>query len=135
MLEQVMTDQRRRVSGVLVALLGVTMVLWLFRSPEPPFVRVVFVALSILMVPLAYYGTYGILRFNVRVNRITDRALRRACGFFFFGAAGFIVLTATLAVVQVARGSPSIAANCLALGAALGVMRVWDRHVALKTSQ
>ena len=135
MLERVMTDQRRRVTGVLVALLVVTMVLWLSRSPLSLFVRIVFVAVSILMAPLAYYGTYGMLGFNVRVNRISARSLRRACGLFFFGAASFIVLSAILAIVQVAQGRPAMAANVFAFGSVLGVMRAWDRHVALKTPQ
>ena len=135
MLERIMTRHRGRVSSLLVGLLALTMALWLFRSPLPLSTRAVFAAVSVLMAPLAYFGVCGILHFNVRVNRVSVSTLRRACGFFFFPAAAFIVLSTLFAIIQAVVGRPALAANTFALGAALAVMKVWEHHVAPKEPQ
>jgi hypothetical protein len=132
MFQQLMSARQKQVSWVLFGALGLTMSLWLFRSPEPLLVRLIFVGTSILMAPIAYLGMYGILHVSARVNHASERSFRRSSAFFFFGAAGFLLVSAIFTFVQFARGRPAIAANTLALGAALGVMKAWNKFVQTK---
>ena len=133
MFQQLMSERQKQVSWVLTGALGLTMALWLFRSAVPLSARLLFVGISILLAPISYFGMFGILHMNAQVNHASERSFRRSAAFFFFGAAGFLLVSAILTSVQVARGGPAIAANTFALGAALGVMKAWNRFVHTKS--
>ena len=102
MIERLMTGQRKLVATVLISLLSIMLLLWFIRGPRPVWPNVVFFAISTLLVPLAYLGIYGILYLSVRVNHISSRALRGACGFFFVGAITFLTGSVVFAVYQFA---------------------------------
>ena len=125
MIERLMTDQQRLVATILVALLSLMLLLWFIRGPQPFWPNLVFFAVSTLLVPLAYLGVYGILYLVVRVNRISARALRTACGFFFVGAVIVLTWSVVFAVHQFATHRTIPPPNLLALGVALGAMKAW----------
>jgi hypothetical protein len=130
MLESLMTEQRRRVVAVLGLLFFVTLLLWLARGPRPLWTNVPFLAISMLLTPLAYLGVYGFLYLNMKVNHISTRALRVACGFLFLGAAVFLAASAAFAIAHFVNHRPMPPANFLALGVALGSMRAWGLQEA-----
>ncbi|HEV8700275.1 MAG TPA: hypothetical protein VGV60_03275 [Candidatus Polarisedimenticolia bacterium] len=121
-----MTDRRKLVACVLTGLVGVTLLLWLIRGPRPIWTNIPFLAVSSLLVLLAYFGVYGILYFNIRINRISGRAFRKACGLFFLGAVSFLAGSTTFTLFQFFTHRPVPAANLVALGAALGAMKAWS---------
>ena len=125
MLERLMTDQRRPVVAVLVALLGIMVLLWFIRGPELDLSNVVFFAISLLLVPLAYLAVYVILYLSVSANHISDRTLRGACGFLFVVAATLLAGSALFAIYDFATHRSLPAPNLLAFGVALGAMKAW----------
>ena len=134
-LERLMTDQRRPVAGVLTGLVGVTVLLWLIRGPRPIWANIPFLAVSSLLVPFAYFGVYGILYFNVRINRISTHAFRKACWFCFLGAVIVLAGSTTFALYQFVTHRPVPAANLVALGAALGAMKAWSLQAMTRVAQ
>lgn len=126
MLDCLMTGRRRLVACVLTGLVCVTLLLWLIRGPRPIWVNIPFLAVSSLLVLFACFGVYGILYFSIRINRISDRAFRKACGLFFFGAVAFLAGSTIFALFQFFTHRPVPAANLVALGAALGAMKAWN---------
>ena|SRR5437867_10321138 len=134
MFERLMTDQRKLVVGVLIALFSVTLLLWLIRGPQPFWSNIPFLALSLVLTPLAYFGTHGILYLSVMVNHVSSRAIRGACGFFFVGAVSFLAASAFCAVVRFVSHRPLPPANFLALGVALGAMKAWTLQVTTMES-
>ena len=129
MLERLMMDQRKRATGALLALFATTLFLWLLRGPRPLWSNVRFLTVSMLLTPLAYFGVYGILYLNVRVNHISNGTLRKACGVVFIVGAGFLALSAMSAARQFMTHRPIPPANFLALGVALGAMKAWRLQV------
>jgi len=121
-----MTDERKPVAGILIALFSVTLLSWLIRGPRPLWTNVPFLAVSMLLTPLAYFAVYGILYLNVRGHHISVRVFRRACGFCFIGAVALLTWSAVFAIFHFATHRPIPAANFLALGLALGSMKTWE---------
>lgn len=126
MFERLMTDERKRVTGILAALFSVTLLLWLIRGPRPFWINVPFLAVSMLLTPLAYFAVYGILYLSLRGQHISVRVLRMACGFCFVGAVTLLTWSTGFAIYDFATHRPMPAANFLALGLALGSMKAWD---------
>ncbi len=122
---RLMTDGRKPVVAVLVGLLGVMVVLWFLRGPEPTWPNVRLFAISLLLVPLAYLAVYGFLYLTVRVNRVSAQALRWACGLLFGVAAFFLAGSTLIAIYDFATHRSLPAPNLLAFGVALGAMKAW----------
>ena len=120
-----MTDRRKTVVTVLLALLGVMVLLWFIRGPEISLSNLVFFAISLLLIPLAAYAVYVILYLNVRVNRIPDRLVRGVCSVLFVGATLFLMLSMILAIRDFATHRSLPPPNLLAFGVALGAMKAW----------
>ncbi len=125
MLERLMTDRRKAAVTALIALLSIMILLWFIRGPGPDWRNVVFFAISMLLVPFAYFAVYGLLYLNVRVNRMSARALRGACGLFFVGASAFLTGSALFSLYQFATHRLLPPPNLLAFGVALGAMKAW----------
>ncbi|OLD63848.1 MAG: hypothetical protein AUI47_08215 [Acidobacteria bacterium 13_1_40CM_2_68_5] len=125
MIERLMIDQRKLVVTVLVVLLSIMVLLWFIRGPQPAWSNVVFLVISMTLVPLAYLAVYGILYLNVRMNHISQRSLRRACGFLLGGAAIFLTGSTLFAVYQFATHRLLPPPNLLAFGVALGAIKAW----------
>ena len=130
MIERLINGWRKQTMVFLISLCGFVLVLWLIRGPRPLSSNLPFLAVSLLLTPLAYLGAYGILYLNSRVNRISVRSLRRQCAFFFLGASFFLAASALFAVTQFVAHRPVPPANLLALGVALGAMKAWDLEEA-----
>ncbi|PYT12336.1 MAG: hypothetical protein DMF51_13500 [Acidobacteria bacterium] len=125
MIEHLMTDQRKLVVTVLVVLLSIMVLLWFIRGPQPAWPNVVFLVISMLLIPLAYLAVYGILYLSARVNHISQRSLRWACGFLLVGAASFLTGSTVFGVYQFATHRLMPPPNLLAFGVALGAMKAW----------
>lgn len=120
-----MTGQRRTVAAGLISLVCVTVLLWLARGPRPLLSNVPFMAVAMLLAPIGYYATYGILHLCVQFNHISIPTLRSACGAIFFVAAAFLMLSAMFSVSHFLNHRPMPPPNFLVLGGALGSMRAW----------
>jgi len=125
MIERLMTGQRKLVATVLISLLSIMLLLWFIREPRPAWSNVAFFTVSTVLVPLAYFGIYGILHLSVRMNHISDRALRWACGLFFVGAVAFLAASVALTIHRFATHRTIPPPNFVALGVALGAMKSW----------
>jgi|SRR5438552_118920 len=125
MINRLITDQRTLVVAILIALLSLMVLLWFVRGVEPDWSNVVFFAVSMLLIPLAYFAVYGILYLSVRVSRISDRALRGACGVLFVGGATFLSGSALFAVYDFATHRSQPSPSLLAFGVTLGAMKAW----------
>jgi hypothetical protein len=125
MLEHLMTTGRKPVIAMLVTLLGIMVCLWFVRGPGLDGPTLGLFAVSMFLVPVAYFGVYGILSLSARTSRISERAFRRACGFCFVFGCGYLALSALWAVYQVATHRLMPPPNLLAYGVALGAMRAW----------
>jgi hypothetical protein len=126
MFERLMTDQRRAIAGGLTGLLVVSLLLWLIRGPRPIWSNVPFLTVSLLLVPFAYFGVFGILFLSVSMNRISGRTLRMTCELVFLGAVALLVGSTIFSLFQFFTHRPVPPANLVALGAALGAMKAWD---------
>jgi hypothetical protein len=124
-IERLMTDQRKRAVTVLIVLLSIMILLWFIRGPELSWSNVVFFAISMLLIPLAYLAVYVILYLFVRVNQITDRTLRGACGLLFVGAVILLTGSVLVAIYDFATHRSLPSPNLLAFGVALGAMKAW----------
>lgn len=120
-----MTDQRKTVVIVLTLLLGIMVVLWLIRGPEINLSNLLFLAISLLLIPAAAFAVYVIVYLNVRVNQISDRVVRAICGVLLVGAAVFLAGSVLLAIRDFATHRSLPPPNLLAFGVALGAMKAW----------
>ena len=130
MIEYLMERQRKQTIAFLACLCGFVLLLWLIRGPRPLSSNLPFLAVSMLLTPLAFLGAYGILYLNIRVNRISDTSFRRLCAIFFVGASFFLAISALYAVARFVTHRPLPPANFLALGVVLGAMKAWDLEVS-----
>jgi len=125
MLERLMTDQRRPAAAGLISLVCVTVFLWLARGPRPLLSNVPFMAVAMLLTPIGYYATYGILYLCLQFNHVSIPTLRSACGLIFFVAAAFLMLSAMFSVSHFLNHRPMPPPNFLVLGGVLGSMKAW----------
>jgi hypothetical protein len=126
MLERLMTDHRRVAAAGLISLVCVTVLLWLARGPRPLLSNVPFMAIAMLLIPIGYYATYGILYVCVQFNHISIPTLRSACGLILLVAAAFLVLSAMFSISRFLNHRPMPPPNFLVLGSVLGSMKAWS---------
>ena len=125
MLERLMTDKRRATAAGLTCLVIVTVVLWLVRGPRPLWSSAPFMVIGMLLIPVAYFATYGILYLCIQFNHISIPNLRAVCALVFFGAATFLVFSAMSSISHFVNHRPMPPPNFLVLGLALGSMKAW----------
>ena len=125
MLERLMTDLRKPVVAVLSMLLGLTILLWFIRGPQPDVSNVLFFAVSLILVPLSAFAVYGILYLTSRVSAVSDRALRGACVVLWAAGAGCVAISAVSAVYDFATHRSLPSPSLLGFGVALGAMKAW----------
>jgi hypothetical protein len=124
-LERLITDHRRTVTASLIALLCITLSLWLVRGPRPVWSTLPFLGISMLLIPFGYFGVYVFLYFSFRPGQISIRVLRCACGVILIGAVIFLAGSAAYAVSRFVNHRIIPPPNFLALGVALGAMKGW----------
>ena len=126
-LDRVMSDPRRRVTAVLVALLGLALLLWLVRGPRPIAANLPFLLVSALLTPVAYGAVFGLLYLWLR-NGGPDSAgaYRAACAIVFFAGSAWLAASTLRALREFMTHRPVAGANFVALGLAVGALRAWQ---------
>ena len=128
-----MTDLRKPVAGALAALLGIMVLLWFVRGPERNLSNLALFAVSLLLVPSAYFAVYLILYLIARGHHISDRALRQTCVVIFFIAVIALIGSALHALYDFSTHRSLPPPNLFAFGVALGAMRAWTGVVTARS--
>jgi len=138
MIGNLMTLHRRAVLAVLGAAFVISQLLYLVWGSGSGGTRATFAAISLVLAPLAYFGTYFVLYMQTKNRMRSPRAFRFFCIFFFGGAAAFTILNTIWAVVGVVSQGIPPPGNPFAVGVAAAALVIWKRYVdstALKPTQ